>query len=281
MEPKVRLGRIRYINVLPIYFALDQAWVANGFAVETGTPAELNQRLRQGRLDVSAISSYEYGRHHEHYIMLPDLAIATRGDVGSVLFFSRVPFHRLTGKEVLLSAGSATSAALVKIVLAELYGARPLYRVGPVTDRFLDGCYGMLAIGDEALRLQARGCYPYFLDLGRAWADLTGLPFVFGVWAARRDFWQAHPEAVHTVHRTLVAAKKLGLEALPAICRQAAAIVPLAEAELRAYFQRLNYDLDADQQLGLSAFFRFLHRYGELLHLPALEFLPVSAGLQE
>jgi chorismate dehydratase len=273
MEPKVRLGRIRYINVLPIYFALDQAWVANGFAVETGTPAELNQRLRQGRLDVSAISSYEYGRHHEHYILLPDLAIATRGDVGSVLFFSRVPFHRLTGKEVLLSAGSATSAALVKIVLAELYGARPLYRVGPVTDRFLDGCYGMLAIGDEALRLQARGCYPYFLDLGRAWADLTGLPFVFGVWAARASYFQENPEAVRTVHQTLLAAKTLGLQALPAICRQAATVVPLRPEELQAYFQRLDYDLQADQQEGLTAFFRFLWRYGEFPTLPPLRFI--------
>jgi len=281
MESKVRLGRIRYINVLPIYFALDHAWVANGFQMESGTPAELNQLLHQGLLDVSAISSFEYGRHHEQYVLLPDLAIATKGDVGSVLFFSRVPFHRLTGKEVLLSAGSATSAALVKIVLAELYGARPLYRVGPVTDRFLDGCYGMLAIGDEALRLQARGCYPYFLDLGRAWADLTGLPFVFGVWAARRDFWQAHPRVVEAVYRTLMASKKLGLGALPTICRRAADLVPLSLEELMAYFQRLNYDLDADQQEGLSAFFRFLFRYGELPRLPALEFLPISAGLTE
>lgn len=274
MEPEVRLGRIRYINVLPIYFALDQAWVANGFCVESGTPAELNQRLRQGRLDVSAISSFEYGRYHEQYMLLPDLAIATWGDVGSVLFFSRVPFHRLTGKEVLLSAGSATSAALVKIVLAELYGARPLYRVGPVTDRFLDGCYGMLAIGDEALRLQAQGGYPYFLDLGRAWADLTGLPFVFGVWAARRAYFQAHPEAVHTVHQTLLQAKALGLQALPAICQQAAKLIPLSPAELAAYFQRLNYDLGPQQQEGLTTFFRFLHRYGELPSLPPLRFIP-------
>ncbi len=273
METKVRLGRIRYINVLPIYYALDQAWVANGFAMESGTPAELNQRLRRGQLDVSAISSYEYGRHGDHYVLLPDLAIATQGDVGSVLFFSRVPFHRLTGKEVLLSAGSATSAALVKIVLAELYGARPLYRVGPVTDRFLDGCYGMLAIGDEALRLQARGCYPYFLDLGRAWADLTGLPFVFGVWAARADFYQAHPEAVRTVHQTLLAAKTLGLRALPAICRQAAPIVGLPPEALLTYFQRLNYDLDDRQQEGLQTFFRFLWRYGELPALPAWRFI--------
>lgn len=273
MEPKPRLGRIRYINVLPIYYAIDQAWVDNGFNLVTGTPAELNSHLRQGRLDVSAISSYEYGRHSRQYLLLPNLAIATRGDVGSVLFFSRLPFHRLSGKEVVLSSGSATSAALVKIVLSELYGARPLYRTGPVTDRFLDGCCGMLAIGDEALRLKAGECYPYFLDLGRAWHDLTGLPFVFGVWATRRDYFAHQPETVRYLHRTLLAAKALGLKSMTEICRRAAETVPMAPEALAAYFQQLDYDLDAGQQEGLEAFFRYLHKFGEFPELPQLRFI--------
>lgn len=273
MTSKPKVGRISYINVLPIYYAIDKARVSNGFHLVAGTPAELNRALRQGRLDVSAISSYEYGRHWRRYLLLPRLAIATQGDVGSVLFFSRLPCHRLSGKEVLLSEGSATSAALVKIILAEVYGARPLYRVGPVSDRFTDGCYGLLAIGDEALRLRATGRYPYFLDLGRAWQELTGLPFVFGVWAARRDYAAQKADLVQTIHQTLLAAKSLGLNCLPEICRQAAAIVPLPPEELVAYFQRLDYDLDAGQQEGLEAFFRYLHKYGEFPDLPRLEFI--------
>jgi chorismate dehydratase len=273
MEPKPRLGRIRYINVLPIYYAIDQAWVDNGFHLVSGTPAELNTQFHQGLLDVSAISSYEYGRNWQDYLLLPQLSIATQGDVGSVLFFSRLPFHRLSGKEVLLSAGSATSVALVKIVLTELYGARPLYRVGPVTDQFIDGCYGLLAIGDEALRLKARGCYPYFLDLGRAWHDLTGLPFVFGVWAARRDYFAAQPQIVYHLHRTLLAAKALGLQAMAEICRQAAKVVPLPPEELAVYFQRLDYDLDTCQQKGLAAFFRYVHKFGDFPALPHLQFI--------
>jgi chorismate dehydratase len=273
MEPKPRLGRIRYITVLPIYYAIDQALVDNGFCMVSGTPAELNCQLHQGQLDVSAISSYEYGRHYHDYFLLPQLSIATRGDVGSVLFFSRLPFHRLSGKEVLLSAGSATSAALVKIVLAELYGARPMYRVGPVTDRFNDGSYGMLAIGDEALRLKARGCYPFFLDLGRAWHELTGLPFVFGVWATRRDYFEKQPQAVYYLHRTLLAAKALGLNSMTEICRQAAEVVPMPPEALAAYFQRLDYDLDAGQQEGLEAFFKYLYKFREFQEMPQLRFI--------
>ena len=131
----------------------------------------------------------------------------------------------------------------------------------------------MLAIGDEALRLKVRGCYPYFLDLGRAWHELTGLPFVFGVWAARRDYFERQEETVYSIHRTLLAAKTLGLNAMPEICRQAAAVVPMPPEELAAYFQRLDYNLDADQQEGLEAFFKYLYKFGEFQEMPQFRFI--------
>jgi chorismate dehydratase len=243
----------------------------------SGTPAELNTRLHEGSLDVSAISSVEYGRHFRDYLLLPEISISTEGDVGSVLFFSRIPFHRLSGREVLLSRASATSAALVKILLYELYGARPRYRSGPVPNGFPDGYYGLLAIGDEALRLRAAGVYPYFLDLRRAWHELTGLPFVFGVWAVRREVFAQRPAQVHTLHRMLLASKRRGLQSLEEICRLAAAKVNLSLAELRTYFSRLRYNLDGRQQQGLAAFFRFLCRCGALAEMPPLEFIPEPA----
>lgn len=274
METKLRLGRIHYINVLPIYHALDRGGaVNNGFHLVSGTPAELNARLYRGELDVSAISSVEYGRHFREYLLLPDLSISTEGDVGSVLFFSRVPFHRLSGREVLLSQASATSVALVKILLYELYGARPLYRLGPVPNGFPDGYYGLLAIGDEALRLRAAGIYPYFLDLGRAWHALTGLPFVFGVWATRREVFEAKPAEVRSVHRTLLAAKAQGLNALEEICRRAQSSVQMTQEQLLSYFHRLRYDLGPRQQEGLMAFYSYLHRTGTLEAMPELAFI--------
>ncbi len=271
MPPKLRVGRIHYINVLPIYYALERAYVANGFEMVPGTPAELNGRLFRGEVEVSAISSVEYGLHFKDYLLLPDLSISTDGDVGSVLFFSRIPFSQLTAREVILSASSATSAALLKVLLYEIYGVQPLYRAAPVTDRLPDGAYGLLAIGDEALRLKTTGCYPYYLDLGRAWHDLTGLPFVFGVWAVRRSFFANHPEAVHRVHQTLLQSKGWGLGALEEICRHATNLVSMSTEDLRNYFNLLNYELDVHRQKGLMTFYQFLHRYGVLAELPRLE----------
>jgi chorismate dehydratase len=273
MKPKIRVGRIHYINVLPIYYALERAYVANGFEMVPGTPAELNGRLCRGEVEVSAISSAEYGRNFRDYFLLPDLSISTAGDVGSVLFFSRVPFSDLTGKEVILSASSATSAALLKVLLYELFGVQPLYRRASVADILPDGVCGLLAIGDEALRLRATGRYPYYLDLGRAWHDLTGLPFVFGVWAVRRSFYEKNPTAVRAVHQSLLASKDWGLAGLEDICRHASTLVKMTVPDLRRYFHLLNYDLDPRQQEGLSSFYRYLHRFGVLEALPELEFI--------
>ena len=278
MKPDIRVGRIHYINVLPIYHALEKSVVRNGFEMVPGTPAELNDRLFRGEVEVSAISSVEYGRHFREYLLLPELSISTAGDVGSVLFFSRLPFSRLTGKEVLLSASSATSAALLKVLLYELFGARPLYRRARVRDGLPDGAYGLLAIGDEALRLKALGRYPYFMDLGRAWHDLTGLPFVFGVWAVRRRFYESHPAKVAEVHRALLESKAWGLAGLDEICRRAAALVNLSVTELQNYFSQLNYDFDIRQQEGLSVFFRYLCRFGLLAELPGLAFIGCGPG---
>ncbi|MCL6620746.1 MAG: menaquinone biosynthesis protein [Syntrophobacterales bacterium] len=273
MTISLRLGRIRYINVLPIYYALEMGFPQNGLAVLSGTPAELNARLAAGEVDVSAVSSVEYARNFRQYYLVPDLSISTEGDVGSVLLFSRVPFHRLTGREVRLSEASATSAALTRILLYELYGARPCYRTAPVTTELPEGVYALLAIGDEALRLRASGRYPYFLDLGRAWHELTGLPFVFGVWAVRREIAHTAPEQVRELVRLLHHSKALGLAHLPDICRLAAARVELSPAELEGYFRRLNYDLGPRQQEGLYAFYRYLHRLGQLEEVPELRFV--------
>src|SRR5512135_359953 len=114
MPFKARLGRISYLNVLPIYYAMESRFGVNGFQVVRGTPAELNGAMRRGEVDLGSISAMEYGRNYQDYLLLPDLSISSRGPVGSVLLFSRVPFQELTGRRVRVSAASASGAALVK-----------------------------------------------------------------------------------------------------------------------------------------------------------------------
>ncbi len=272
MADKVRLGRIQYLNVLPIYFALEHLWGDNGFYLVAGTPAELNAKMRRGELDLGSISSMEYGRYPQDYLLLSDLSISSRGPAGSVLLFSRAPFPELDGQAVRVSSASASGAALLKVLLTELFKVQPVYQQGPVTGGGAAGVAGTLAIGDEALRLKAEGLWPYQLDLGAAWQELTGLPFVFGVWAVRRDFAGAHPEAVAALHRLLLNSKTWGLSALPFLSRLAGGRLGLSASQVLDYFQQLDYSLGPDHEKGLITFFQYLQDRGELEGIPALEY---------
>ncbi|MCK9376883.1 MAG: menaquinone biosynthesis protein [Syntrophobacterales bacterium] len=271
MMAKARLGRIAYLNVLPIYFAMENIFGENGFHLVRGTPAELNGLMRRGEVDLGSISAMEYGRAWRDYLLLPDLSISSRGAVGSVLLFSRVPFSRLDGRPVRVSAASASGAALVKVLLTELFGVQPCYRSGQASAP-LEDCAAVLAIGDEALRLKAAGTMPFELDLGEAWQELTGLPFVFGVWAVRRDFAGIEPAATAALHRLLLRSRDWGLTSLAELSRIAGASFNMTPAQILAYFHQLNYFLDADHQEGLATFFHYLYNLGELAEEPGLEY---------
>ncbi len=104
---KLRLGRIDFLNVLPIYYPLEAGIIANPFAIVPGVPSELNELCANGALDISPVSSIEYARRAGLYYIVPDLSINSAGEVKSVLLLSRMPIERLSGKTVLASLGIA------------------------------------------------------------------------------------------------------------------------------------------------------------------------------
>jgi chorismate dehydratase len=273
MMAKARVGRIAYLNVLPIYFAMENIFAENGFHLVRGTPSELNALMRRGEVDLGSISAMEYGRAFRDYLLLPDLSISSQGAVGSVLLFSRVPFSRLDGCRIRVSAASASGAALVKILMAKLFEVAPRYQTGQLTDVDLSDCAAVMAIGDEALRLSAAGTMPFELDLGQAWQELTGLPFVFGVWAVRRDFAAARPEAAAALHRLLLRSRDWGLGSLAQLSRVAGPSFNLSPAQILRYFRRLNYSLAPEHEEGLATFFNYLYNLGELDERPQIEYL--------
>src|SRR5216117_3410417 len=223
----MKIGRIGYINCAPVYGAIDRGIVAlpPGGELVTGTPAELNDLLIAGELDVSVISAIEYARHARDLVLLPDLAISCDGPVQSVALFSKLPVARLDQATVLLTASSRTSVALLELLCREVWHVRPRFAQARAEASDLDALAGLphdgvLVIGDPALLLAARGTatYPHRVDLGDASKRWTGLPFVFAVWAARRT---ADPAAVRAIHEALLAARAWGLAHLDVMAERA------------------------------------------------------------
>jgi chorismate dehydratase len=117
----------------------------------------------------------------------------------------------------------------------------------------------VLVIGDAALHLSARSAYPVRVDLGSEWKAWTGLPFVFAVWAARRE---ASSSAVRAVHQRLLESRDWGLANLDLLARAAAHNTGVSEAVCRAYLGDLDYALSYRHLAGLTDFFGRLARDG-------------------
>ncbi|MFW6325871.1 MAG: menaquinone biosynthetic enzyme MqnA/MqnD family protein [Desulfovermiculus sp.] len=276
----VRMGKISYLNVLPIYYALDHGYVAHDFVFTSGSPADLNARMNAGELDMSAASSIEYGRHFEDYLLLPHLAIGSQGPVQSVLLLSQVPLSALQGRTVLISSQTHTSAALLRLLVREKLGLQVKYQTGDITARLQakDPPIAFLAIGDEALRLRRHTDFPYRLDLGQAWLEWTGLPFIFGVWIARKSQGAEGDEKLVHGCRQLLASKAWGGERISFFARLVSEQGILDYQSLVSYFQGLVYDFGPREQAGLELFYHKLYACGELQHRPKLCFLPTPSG---
>ncbi len=267
----LKCGRIRYINCEPIYYGLEHGQVAAECTLHYGTPAELNAQLFAGALDLSVVSVMEPALHPEAYVILPDLAIACDGPVESVLLASRVPIPALDGCPVALTSQSLTSIYLIKCLLDRAFHVTPKY----VSDERPDEAAARLVIGDEALRVGPQ--FPHCLDLGEAWRQYTGLPFVFAVWAVRRAVWAEAPNEVRRVHAALMAAKAFGRTHPAEVVAAARQRVALPETACRRYlYERLCFDLGPRHRQGLDRFLGLLAEAGALSAAPQLTFLALS-----
>jgi chorismate dehydratase len=256
----MRIGRIGYINCAPVYGAIDRGIVAlpPGDELVTGTPAELNDLLVAGALDVSVISAIEYARHAKELVLLPELAISCDGPVRSVALFSRRTVGQLDGRTVLLSASSRTSVALLELLCREVWKIKPRFAEARAEAQDLGALAALLheavlVIGDAALQLAAAGTYSHRYDLGEEWKRWTKQPFVFAVWAARRS---ADPGAVRRGHTALLASRAWGLAHLDELAEAASHKTGVAIATCREYLGGLDYAFSDRHRTALTDFLR-------------------------
>ncbi|MDR2799769.1 MAG: menaquinone biosynthesis protein [Desulfovibrio sp.] len=298
-----RLGRIGFLNVLPVHYALEKGIIRHGYEIVSATPAELNRRIAGAQLDASAVSCVEYARRAENYLILPDLSISSNGPVRSVVFLSRRPFANMAETPIVISVQSHTSVLLLRLLLDELCGLKKIMTItGHPGSEIVAGNLpeAFLAIGDEALRYGCHPAYPHRMDLGAAWKELTGLPFVFALWIVRRRAFgltgndetsgsdrpapiphgeRAMPFAFEEGDEDdpgtlLRASRDWGMAHMDEVLTVAAAAYPFMDmASLKDYFSCLRYSLGDCEQAGLKLFWQKLVRAGELSHLPELVFL--------
>ena len=263
-DDTVRIGMVNYLNMAPIHEKWKNSIQRQDWMLVEAPPACLNEKLSEGDIDLGFVSCFEYGRNPEQYQILSGLSISANGPVGSVFLFSNVPMEQLDKAPVLLSAESATSVSLVKIVLEEFNGVHPVYQVAALGESNLKAFNGVLAIGDDALRLVDSSTFLYQFDLGDIWKRETGLPFVFAVCAVQEKFSQSYPETLHQVHSELLRCRDEGVADLDAICELSASRIPMERGLCHRYLKAIEYDLSQSKREALEKFFQYLIKRGDI-----------------
>jgi len=151
-DEEFTVGHIPYLNCVPFFHYLQQVgWTGR---LKSGVPSELNRMLQQSELHVSPSSSFEYARHWQDYLIVPNHSISSDGPVQSVLFFSPEPLERLTGNKIFMTGESATSINLFRIIMLEFIGVDKISDevVSTNIEALLASGKPTLLIGDRALR---------------------------------------------------------------------------------------------------------------------------------
>lgn len=272
MRPRV--GHIQFLNCLPLYYGL----VKSGdhlleMELVKAAPRELAERIRAGELDVAPIPSIEYARHAGDFVLLPDIAISSDGEVQSILLASTVAAEALGGRTVALADTSRTSQVLARVLLQKRWGVEPAYvEMPPDLPAMLREADAALLIGDEALRTyweQPDGVRLY--DLGAEWTAWTGLPMVYAVWAVRRSFAEERPEAVHAVIDALSGSLSYCRAHLDDISEYAARWEHFGPERFRSYFDALQFRFEPRFREGLARYFAEAVAIGQLEAVPAIE----------
>ncbi len=272
-EANVKLGKITYINASPVYYGLDQAPPPQWLELVPDVPAALNHKIHSGSVDISPISSAFYAMHHRELLLLPDFSISCNGPVLSVICASRYPLDELGGRKVLFSKESASSSSFLKMLFS-IKGVAPQYQVGPVGDMAAipEDVDAVMVIGDDALILPWQERFEHRIDLGKAWFEMTGLPFVFAVWAVRRDFARHYPERVNQVIELLRMSREQGYAHLDQVIDSGQARLGLEQKRIQAYYQHLFCDLDPEKEKGMALFFESLYKENILKELPRITY---------
>lgn len=244
--PPLRIGIVDYLNTRPLAWGLRAATASPRIEPVFAPPARLADMLAAGDVEIGLVPVIEAERIAGAHV-LPGTCIAALREVRSVLLLSRRPIAHVG--RIALDENSRTSAALVRLLSLERWGIEPTFETAaPTLDAMLEAADAALIIGDPALRIERPDLQIW--DLAAEWRAMTGLPFVFAVWAAGPGV-EPQPWMEGLFRRSL----DDGMANLAQIVARAHRETGL-DADLlhRYYTEHLHFELGAAESAGMEAF---------------------------
>ena len=264
-----KIGIIDYLNTQPFQYDLEARLRPLDIDFIRGVPTTLNRMLLEGEIDRAPISAVFAAQHANEFVILPGHSISSFGAVKTVLLFSwRTDIRELDGETIALTNHSATSVALLKLLCRERYGIEPNFvTMAQDLANMMGKASAALVIGDTALvegflhrelmKHDGSGYgRPTIFDLGDEWLKLTGLPFTFALWAARRE--TADTMLSLGIPQALDESKGAGLANINDIATSYAPTLAVPVGVCRRYLHDLRFDLTAEDLAGLNRYLSML-----------------------
>ena len=267
---KLRVGKISYANVWPIFYILEKEADCSSYEFVEGVPSTLNRMLREGSIDVSWSSSIEYLKNPGLYDIVENCSIDSDGPVGSVLLFSKKPIEELGGETILMTSQSETSIALLQIICRTFYGLSCTYmQTSEPFKQAIESRTAYLLIGDDALLQASRRPDLHVYDLGQLWKDHTDLPFTYALWLVRKESRMDKEHLIRSFTQDLGRAKTDALSDLRGIAEAAPFSDILSVDQLINYWKGISYDFGEAHREGFELFRRYAEELGLLPPKPS------------
>jgi len=241
---KIKIGIVNYLNTRPLLYGIQRSPVMEQAELIEDYPSNIAKLLINGSVDLGLVPVSVIPKMETHHI-ITDYCIGCNGAVASVCLFSEVPVQQI--EEVLLDYQSRTSVALARILLRDHWKIQPRFtEATPDFRSLIKGTTAAIVIGDRALEQRKRSRFIY--DLGEAWKDHTGLPFVFAAWISNKQLPEDFITSFNLANRT-------GLENIDTVVEEN----PFPVFDLHQYYTKhISYVLDDEKRKGLEKFLSLL-----------------------
>ncbi len=259
----VRISAISFLNAVPLSYRFHYGPIPDWMEVAFQPPAQGADALRAGRTDVALLPSIEFQRI-PNLVIPANMGIVSPQRVRSVILVSRRPMEELD--HIALTVHSRTSVALLKVIMTHFLGRECSYTPFESLHLALERHQAALIIGDAAMQHDFGGMRIY--DLAEVWHTHTGLPFVFALWAVRREAFSPR------LSDYLRQSKIEGLSHIPRIAADFSRRLNLPEKDIREYLTgNLAFDVGDRERQALRLFYELNHQIGNLSTIEPLEFI--------
>jgi chorismate dehydratase len=176
------VGAVSYLNTKPLIYGFEQGMMKDKVELIIDYPAKIAAALLNDEIDIGLIPVAIIPEMKEYHI-IGNHCISSEGEVASVCLFSEVPLDEI--ETVLLDYQSRTSVMLAQVLMKEFWKIDPIIQKADKNfQSMIKDTTAAIVIGDRALEQRKISAYQY--DLGLAWKEYTGLPFVFAAWVSNK-----------------------------------------------------------------------------------------------